>query len=594
MSLEYAPLIAISLPILSSFLMPIAGRGRTKFRAYLSVLVISVAMLAILSLLPTILEGGLLHLTYVWAERLGLEFEIYADALAVYMSFLALFLCLLAAIYSVRYMAGKEGLTRYYSGLLIFSGSIIGVFLSGNLLQFFIFWELMTISCFLLVLHFQTGVAIRAAYKYFIMIHLGALCLLTAIIAIYLNISELSMPALGGLLVTANGGWLTAAMVLTFVGFGVKAAVVPLHTWLPDAHPEAPSSISALLSGIMVGTGIYGLIRFFYGIFGFPYAWQSTIITLGAITALVGVTCALVQVDIKRLIGFHTVSQLGLITMGIGAGTSLGLAGALFHLINHAFFKALLFLMAGAVIYEVGTRNMTRLGGLRKYMPVTFVCGLIAAVSISGIPPFNGFFSKGMITKSVFDVRYPMLSLVVIVVGIMTLLSFTKLLYLVFWRQKTPRVIKSRKKVPILMKAPMIALAACCIAFGLFAHWPLERIVLPALGGFNLGTAPVYAPSIFDPSLLTLLSYAGIVLAIVIWLKRRDIMAAVHRSGPLSALHHCVKREWWIDSTYLKFAGAVVSGFKGGRRVMSGHLRDYVAWLIAIFFMLLLLYAILL
>lgn len=263
MSLEYAPLIAISLPILSSFLMPIAGRGRTKFRAYLSVLVISVAMLAILSLLPTILEGGLLHLTYVWAERLGLEFEIYADALAVYMSFLALFLCLLAAIYSVRYMAGKEGLTRYYSGLLIFSGSIIGVFLSGNLLQFFMFWELMTISCFLLVLHFQTGVAIRAAYKYFIMIHLGALCLLTAIIAIYLNISELSMPALGGLLATANGGWLTAAMVLTFVGFGVKAAVVPLHTWLPDAHPEAPSSISALLSGIMVGTGIYGLIRFF-------------------------------------------------------------------------------------------------------------------------------------------------------------------------------------------------------------------------------------------------------------------------------------------------------------------------------------------
>lgn len=142
------------------------------------------------------------------------------------------------------------------------------------------------------------------------------------------------------------------------------------------------------------------------------------------------------QVDIKRLIGFHTVSQLGLITMGIGAGTSLGLAGALFHLINHAFFKALLFLMAGAVIYEVGTRNMTRLGGLRKYMPVTFVCGLIAAVSISGIPPFNGFFSKGMIKKSVFDVRYPMLSLVVIVVGIMTLLSFTKLLYLVFWNKK--------------------------------------------------------------------------------------------------------------------------------------------------------------
>ena len=593
MSLEYAPIIAISLPILSSFLIPIAGRGRPEFRAYISVLAISVAILAILSLLPTILDGGRLHLTYMWAERLGLEFEIYADALAVYMSLLALFLCLLATIYSVRYMAEKEGLTRYYSGLLILSGSMVGVFLSGNLLQFFIFWELMTLSCFLLILQFQTVVAIRAAYKYFIMIHLGALCLLTAIIAIYLNVGELSMATLGGLLATANGGWLTAAMVLAFVGFGVKAAVVPLHTWLPDAHPEAPSSISALLSGIMVGTGVYGLIRFFYDIFGFPYAWQTTIIILGAITALVGVTCALAQVDIKRLIGFSTVSQLGLITMGIGAGTSLGLAGALFHLINHAFFKALLFLMAGAVIYEVGTRNMTRLGGLRKYMPVTFVCGLIAAVSISGIPPFNGFFSKVMITKSVLDAGYPILSLIIIVVSIMTFLTFTKLLYLVFWRQKTLKIIKSRKKVPTLMKVPMIALAACCIAFGLFAHWPLEQIVLPTLGGFNLETATVYAPSVFDPSLLILLSYAGTMLAIVIWLKRRSIMAAVRRSAPLSALYHSVKREWWIDSAYLKFAGAVVSGFKGGRRIMSGHLRDYVAWLIAIFFMLLLLYAVL-
>jgi formate hydrogenlyase subunit 3/multisubunit Na+/H+ antiporter MnhD subunit len=427
------------------------------------------------------------------------------------------------------------------------------------------------------------------------MIHLGALCLLTAIGIIYINVGELGMANLGKLLANVNGEWLTTAMALTFVGFGIESAIVPLHVWLPDAHSNAPCPISAILSGLMVKIGIYGLIRFFYGIYGFPYAWGSTIIILGGLTAFIGVICALVQTDAKRLIAYHTVSQLGYIIMAFGTGTTLGLAACLAHLANHTFFKALLFFAVGAVIYKTGTKDMDRLGGLRKYMPVTFICGLIASMAIAGIPPLNGFFSKGMTTQAVFEVS-PGMSSIAIIVGVITLLSFTKLLYMVFWREKlveTDERMPMKRRIPATMKVPMIALATCCVGFGLFAYQYLEKIISPILNGLNLDLeGELYLPSIFTPSLLTSLSYVGIVFAVVIWLKRQRIIAIMsHR--PLSTLHHCIKDELGIDAAYSGLAKSVVSSFERGRSIMSGHLRDYVAYLAALLFVLILYMALL-
>jgi multicomponent Na+:H+ antiporter subunit D len=235
---QCVPLVAIFLPILSSLFAPIMGRFRSKLDAHFTAIILLITMGTSTLLLPIIMDCGCLHLVYPWAEGLNLQFEIYADPLSVYMLLLTSFLCLLAAVYSIRYMAEKT--TRYYSLFLLLSGSIIGTLLSGNLLQFFVFLELTTISCFLLILHYQTTIAIKSAYKYFIMIHLGALCLLTAIGIIYVNVGELSMAVMGKLLANADGGWLTPVMALTFVGFGIGSAVVPLHTWLPDAHSEAP------------------------------------------------------------------------------------------------------------------------------------------------------------------------------------------------------------------------------------------------------------------------------------------------------------------------------------------------------------------
>jgi len=590
---HYAPLVAIFLPILSSFFIPIIGRFHSKLGAYFATIILLITMGTSVMLLPIVLDCECLHLIYPWAEGINLQFEIYADALSVCVLLLTSFLCLLAAVYSIHYMAQKEGGARYYSLFLLLSGSMMGVFLSGNLLQFFMFLELTTISCFLLILHYQTTAALKSAYKYFIMIHLGALCLLTAIGTIYVNVGELSMASLGKLLSNVNGEWLTAAMALTFVGFGIESAVVPLHVWLPDAHSNAPCPVSAILSGLMVKIGIYGLIRFFYGIYGFPYAWGSTIIILGALTAFIGVICALVQTDAKRLIAYHTVSQLGYMIMAFGTGTTLGLAACLTHLANHTFFKALLFFVVGAVIYKTGTKDMDRLGGLRKYMPVTFICGLVASMAIAGIPPLNGFFSKGMTTQAVFEVS-PVMSSIAIIVGVMTLLSFTKLLYMIFWREKsleTDKRMSMKRRIPASMKVPMIALATCCVGFGLFAHQYLEKIISPIINGLNL-EGELYLPSIFMPSPLTSLSYVGIVFAGVVWLKRQRIIAIMSHK-PFSALHHCFKEELGIDAAYSRLAKSVVSVFERGRSIMSGHLRDYVAYLAALLFVLFLYIALL-
>ena len=490
--------LAILLPILGTLMMLGVGRYFPKSRSHFAIYTLGATFVALLALIPAVLSRGeTLHLTYSWVPQLGMNFEIYVDAFSLSFAVLASFLCLLAAIYSAKYMAKKEGLTRYYATFLLFAGSMIGLFMSGNLFQFFIFWELMSISCFVLVSQFQTGASIRAAYKYFIMIHAGAICLLTAIIAIYLSVGELSMPALwgaGGLTATNPGLWLTIAMVLTFVAFAVKAAVVPLHTWLPRAHPEAPSPISALLSGIMIKAGIYGLMRFFFGVYGVSFdgtTWGLIIATLGVVTMMVAIHMALVERDIKRFLAFSSISNIGLILLGLGIGTGLGIAGGLFHLFNHAILKALLFLCAGSIIYRVGTRNVDEMGGLARRMPLTAGFFIIGALAISGIPPLNGFASKLLIYQSAlgagdpFGSIYMIYCFLAIYVSAVTLVAFLRIVHGAFFDQM-PERFRRVKEAPKSMTIPMGILAVACIVIGILPQIPLNHVVIPgmrAVGG---------------------------------------------------------------------------------------------------------------
>lgn len=215
--------------------------------------------------------------------------------------------------------------------------------------------------------------------------------------------------------------------VLFLMGFGLKAALVPFHAWLADAHPSAPASISAMLSGILIKTlGVYALIRIFFNIIGSTYGYLNILMFLGALSLLVAVVLALSQWDLKRLLAYHSISQIGYVILGIGLGTPLGILGGLFHLFNHSVFKSLLFLNSGAIDYACGTRNLKETGGLNKVMPMTSATNLIASMSIAGIPPFNGFFSKLLIIIACIQAGHIGYAFCAVIGSILTLASFMK------------------------------------------------------------------------------------------------------------------------------------------------------------------------
>jgi multicomponent Na+:H+ antiporter subunit D len=255
--------------------------------------------------------------------------------------------------------------------------------------------------------------------------------------------------------------------VLFLAGFGLKAALVPFHAWLPDAHPSAPAPISAMLSGVFIKTlGVYAIMRIFFNIMGINNITLSIFMFLGVISMLMGVFLAIGQWDFKRLLAYHSISQIGYVILGLGVGTPLGILGGLFHLFNHSIFKSLLFLTSGAVDYSLGTRDLQKMGGLRKNMPITANTNLVASLSIAGIPPFNGFFSKLIIILACTQVRCFGYAFWAVVASILTLASFMKVQRYAFFGELNKRW-RDAKEVPWTMRLSMIVLTVICIFAGL-------------------------------------------------------------------------------------------------------------------------------
>jgi multicomponent Na+:H+ antiporter subunit D len=262
--------------------------------------------------------------------------------------------------------------------------------------------------------------------------------------------------------------------VLFLAGFGLKAALVPFHAWLPDAHPSAPASISAMLSGVLIKVlGIYAMVRVFFNIIGIHNSLLSTFMFLGVVSMLVGVILAVSQWDLKRLLAYHSISQIGYVVLGIGLGTPLGLLGGIFHLFNHSIFKSLLFLNSGALDYALDTRDLQKTGGLRTKMPVTANTNLVASMSIAGIPPFNGFFSKLLIIVACIESGHIIYALCAVVASILTLASFMKVQKYAFFGRLNEKW-QHIQEVPWAMKIAMIALAISCVITS-FLVLPLFR-----------------------------------------------------------------------------------------------------------------------
>jgi len=287
---------------------------------------------------------------------------------------------------------------------------------------------------------------------------------------------------------TSNSAVLFAT-ALFIMGFGLKAALVPFHPWLPDAHPAAPAPISAMLSGVLIkALGVYTLMRLIFNVFGLSPFISSVLMVLGGLSMVVGGLLAIGQDDLKRLLAYSSISQIGYVVAGIALGTPLGILGGLFHLINHATFKSLLFLSSGAIEYGTETRKLSRMGGLSRNMPVSTTSAAVGFLSISGIPPLNGFWSKLIIVIALIQAKQYILATVAVLVSFLTILYFMRVQRNLFFGD-VPAGLSKTKEVPYLMRVSLVVLALMCLAMGLFYPYLSGAILDPARDALLEGTA---------------------------------------------------------------------------------------------------------
>ncbi len=451
--------------------------------------------------------GGVGTLRLAWLVPLG-GLELTLDPLGGFFLALIGFAAVPASIYAIGSSPGER---RDRFAYLVFVLSMCLVPLAANTMTFAIAWELMSLASYFLVLHDRESKAsIYAGWVYAVMTHAGLACLLAGMLLLgawtgspRFEDWRAAAPALSA---TARN----AVFVLLALGFAGKAGVIPLHVWLPLAHPAAPSHVSALMSGVMIKLGVYGLLRVSFDWLGTgPAWWGVAILVAGAASSVIGVLYALVDHDLKRLLAFHSIENIGIILLGVGsavlyhsaglpAPALLGLAAALYHTVNHAAFKALLFLGAGAVVHATGTRNMEELGGLIKRMPWTAACFLVGSAAIAALPPLNGFVSEWLTFVALFQNRHLAavgLNLVFILgiaslalTGGLAMACFVKAFGITFLALPRSDAAARAHEAPVTMRLAMLTLAASCVALGLG-----PTLVIPVLGAVAasvLGEAP--------------------------------------------------------------------------------------------------------
>jgi len=341
----------------------------------------------------------------------------FFDGLSLFFLIPLTIISLCTFLYSIFYFP-EDSHKKEWTNISIFfpllTFAMIGVLISQNVILLLISWEIMALAAFFLLLteHNQPEV-LDAAKLYIILTHICTFFIFLAVAVCYKITGSFDFPEAGSIDAATADGFVLFLLVM--IGFGIKAGVIPLHVWLPSAHASAPSNVSAIMSGLMIKMGVYGIIRFLSFFYNVPVYWGVLIFIAGIVSALTGVIYAIAQHDLKKLLAYHSIENIGIILMGIGLGLAgismnntaivvLGFAGAMLHVFNHATFKSLLFMGAGVVIKYSGTKQMDNMGGLAKKLPVTFYTFLIASISISGLPPFNGFISEFFIYIGMFNI----------------------------------------------------------------------------------------------------------------------------------------------------------------------------------------------
>lgn len=459
------PLFVV-IPLAGAFLISLLGKSFKKFPDIAGILVtLGLCLLSVKSVLIHNVYGVLTYSVGGWKPPLGIGMVL--DGLTAFMLVTVNILAFCVALYSINYMEKFTAKWKFYTLFLLMLAGMNGVVVTGDMFNLFVFLEIAAVASYALVAFGTEKHEIEAAFKYAVMSTVGSLFILLGIVLLYSYTSTLNMADMARVLMLQGKANITLLVsVLFLMGFGLKAALVPFHAWLPDAHPSAPAPISAMLSGVLIKSlGVYAICRIFFNIFGIDPAISSILMFLGALSMLVGVILAIGQWDLKRLLAYHSISQIGYVILGIGLGTPLGIIGGLFHLFNHSIFKSLLFLNSGAIEYAAGTRDLQKMGGLKEQMPLTYGTNLVASMSIAGIPPFNGFWSKLIIIIAAVEAGRFGYAFCAVLGSILTLASFMKVMKYAYFgalREKW----RALKEVPFFMGLSMVILSLICIVGG--------------------------------------------------------------------------------------------------------------------------------
>ncbi len=479
--------VFIIIPLACAFIIPLAARKVEKLAG--AIAVSGSLLLLVFSFTVISRTGGGEVLSYAaggWPAPYGIALVI--DGFSALMLVIINVVGFLSVVYSLEYMKKYTSPAYYYTLFCLLLAGLNGTVISGDLFNLFVFVEVSAVSSYALVAFGTEKQELEAAFRYAVLGTLAFASILLGLGILYSYASTLNMADAAVVFSAGHHGRAAAfAVVLFIAGFGLKSALVPFHAWLPDAHPAAPAPISAMLSGVVIKTiGIYALVRILFNVIGLTPEIRTVLLWLGIISMLSGVLLAVVQWDFKRLLAYHSVSQIGYVIFGIALATPLGIVGGLFHLLNHSLFKSLLFFTAGSVEQATGTRKLDELGGLSSEMPATSAASLIASLSIAGIPPFCGFWSKLIIIIAAFQVGHTTGAVVCIFTGIVTLASFLKLQQHVFMRTKqwAAGIVK---EAPFLMKFSMAALAVLCVLAGIFFMTVINTLIQPAADALLLG-----------------------------------------------------------------------------------------------------------
>jgi multicomponent Na+:H+ antiporter subunit D len=478
--------LPVAIPITGAVLAPLAARVSRRLPLIVSLVAMAGATALLGLIAPTVYRGVILthfmgHWLPVAGRSLGIAFA--ADGFGMTYALAVGLIGAVLLVYTLSQMSGLAAreLGGYACLFQLLLAALIASALTGDLFNLFVWFEVAALASYGLTGFFlERPVALEAAFKILVLTTIASFGIFLAAALIYSGHGALNFGQIHNAVHSSARTADLVALGLLVTGFATKAGLIPFHGWLPDAHTAAPSSVSALFSGLMVNLGVFAIARLALQVYtptgGRPVLGLLTVV--GATSAVLGAVLALAQDDFKRLLAYDTVSQMGVLAVGFGTGAASGIGGAVYHLLNHALFKALMFLVAGAIVHATGLGKLSELGGLWRRRPVLAVMFVVAVMSIAGIPPLNGYVSLGLIHDDLLS-HQPGLYAVLLIAQIVTIAALARATYLAFFRTRDRDYERFDRLHPGMVLA-MAVLAAACIGFGVFPFPVLQHVVSPA------------------------------------------------------------------------------------------------------------------